>query len=73
MHPTAELFTEKAWAAVVDAQQRAQQARQQLHRPPGQSPGRQVQPCTHQATSCEPRALQKALALVKFIFSVLQK
>ncbi|MFM7733015.1 MAG: ATP-dependent chaperone ClpB [Cyanobium sp.] len=29
MHPTAELFTEKAWAAVVDAQQRAQQARQQ--------------------------------------------
>jgi ATP-dependent Clp protease ATP-binding subunit ClpB len=29
MHPTAELFTEKAWAAVVEAQQRAQQARQQ--------------------------------------------
>jgi ATP-dependent Clp protease ATP-binding subunit ClpB len=29
MNPTAELFTEKAWAAVVDAQQRAQQARQQ--------------------------------------------
>ncbi len=29
MHPTAELFTEKGWAAVVDAQQRAQQARQQ--------------------------------------------
>jgi ATP-dependent Clp protease ATP-binding subunit ClpB len=29
MHPTAEQFTEKAWAAVVDAQQRAQQARQQ--------------------------------------------
>ena len=29
MHPTAELFTEKAWAAIVDAQQRAQQARQQ--------------------------------------------
>ena len=29
MHPTAELFTEKAWASIVDAQQRAQQARQQ--------------------------------------------
>ncbi|MEB3255199.1 MAG: ATP-dependent chaperone ClpB [Synechococcaceae cyanobacterium] len=29
MHPTAELFTEKAWAAIVDAQQRAQLARQQ--------------------------------------------
>jgi len=29
MHPTAELFTEKAWAAVVDAQQRAQRAHQQ--------------------------------------------
>jgi ATP-dependent Clp protease ATP-binding subunit ClpB len=29
MNPTAELFTEKAWAAVVDAQQRAQQAKQQ--------------------------------------------
>ena len=29
MHPTAELFTEKAWAAVVAAQQLAQQRRQQ--------------------------------------------
>jgi ATP-dependent Clp protease ATP-binding subunit ClpB len=29
MHPTAELFTEKAWAAVVNAQQLAQQRRQQ--------------------------------------------
>ncbi|MFN9071091.1 MAG: ATP-dependent chaperone ClpB [Cyanobacteriota bacterium] len=29
MHPTAELFTEKAWAAVVAAQQLAQQKRQQ--------------------------------------------
>jgi len=29
MHPTAELFTEKAWAAVVGAQQLAQQKRQQ--------------------------------------------
>ncbi|MFN7899229.1 MAG: ATP-dependent chaperone ClpB [Synechococcaceae cyanobacterium] len=29
MHPTAELFTEKAWAAVVNAQQQAQQRRQQ--------------------------------------------
>ncbi|MFN7819156.1 MAG: ATP-dependent chaperone ClpB [Cyanobacteriota bacterium] len=29
MHPTAELFTEKAWAAVVAAQQAAQQKRQQ--------------------------------------------
>ncbi|MFN9623015.1 MAG: Clp protease N-terminal domain-containing protein, partial [Cyanobacteriota bacterium] len=29
MHPTAELFTEKAWAAVVAAQQGAQQKRQQ--------------------------------------------
>ncbi|MEB3159717.1 MAG: ATP-dependent chaperone ClpB [Synechococcus sp.] len=29
MHPTAELFTEKAWAAVVAAQQLAQQNRQQ--------------------------------------------
>ncbi|MEB3259953.1 MAG: ATP-dependent chaperone ClpB [Cyanobacteriota bacterium] len=29
MHPTAELFTEKAWAAVVTAQQLAQQKRQQ--------------------------------------------
>ena len=25
MHPTAELFTEKAWAAIVAAQQLAQQ------------------------------------------------
>ena len=29
MHPTAELFTEKAWAAIVAAQQLAQQRRQQ--------------------------------------------
>ena len=29
MHPTAELFTEKAWAAVVASQQLAQQRRQQ--------------------------------------------
>ncbi|MGA1003293.1 ATP-dependent chaperone ClpB [Vulcanococcus sp.] len=29
MHPTAELFTEKAWASVVAAQQLAQQRRQQ--------------------------------------------
>ena len=29
MHPTAELFTEKAWAAIVAAQQLAQQKRQQ--------------------------------------------
>jgi len=29
MHPTAELFTEKAWAAIVTAQQLAQQKRQQ--------------------------------------------
>ena len=29
MHPTAELFTEKAWSAVVSAQQLAQQKRQQ--------------------------------------------
>ncbi|MFN5194258.1 MAG: ATP-dependent chaperone ClpB [Cyanobacteriota bacterium] len=29
MHPTAELFTEKAWAAIVGAQQLAQQKRQQ--------------------------------------------
>jgi len=29
MHPTAELFTEKAWASVVGAQQLAQQKRQQ--------------------------------------------
>ena len=29
MHPTAELFTEKAWAAIVSAQQLAQQRRQQ--------------------------------------------
>ena len=29
MHPTADLFTEKAWAAVVAAQQLAQQKRQQ--------------------------------------------
>ena len=29
MHPTAELFTEKAWGAVVAAQQLAQQKRQQ--------------------------------------------
>jgi ATP-dependent Clp protease ATP-binding subunit ClpB len=29
MHPTAELFTEKAWASVVAAQQLAQQKRQQ--------------------------------------------
>ena len=29
MHPTAELFTEKAWGAVVAAQQLAQQRRQQ--------------------------------------------
>ena len=29
MHPTAERFTEKAWAAVVNAQQLAQQRRQQ--------------------------------------------
>ena len=29
MHPTAELFTEKAWSAVVGAQQLAQQKRQQ--------------------------------------------
>jgi ATP-dependent Clp protease ATP-binding subunit ClpB len=29
MHPTAELFTEKAWAAVVASQQLAQQKRQQ--------------------------------------------
>ncbi|MCX5931410.1 MAG: Clp protease N-terminal domain-containing protein, partial [Cyanobacteria bacterium] len=29
MHPTAEAFTEKAWAAVVAAQQLAQQRRQQ--------------------------------------------
>ena len=29
MHPTAEVFTEKAWAAVVAAQQLAQQSRQQ--------------------------------------------
>jgi hypothetical protein len=29
MHPTAELFTEKAWAAVVAAQQLAQQKRKQ--------------------------------------------
>jgi ATP-dependent Clp protease ATP-binding subunit ClpB len=29
MHPTAELFTEKAWATVVAAQQMAQQKRQQ--------------------------------------------
>ena len=29
MHPTAELFTEKAWGAIVAAQQLAQQRRQQ--------------------------------------------
>ena len=29
MNPTAELFTEKAWGAVVGAQQLAQQKRQQ--------------------------------------------
>jgi ATP-dependent Clp protease ATP-binding subunit ClpB len=29
MHPTAELFTEKAWASIVSAQQLAQQKRQQ--------------------------------------------
>jgi ATP-dependent Clp protease ATP-binding subunit ClpB len=29
MHPTAELFTEKAWGAIVSAQQLAQQKRQQ--------------------------------------------
>ena len=29
MHPTAEVFTEKAWAAVVATQQLAQQRRQQ--------------------------------------------
>ena len=29
MHPTAEAFTEKAWAAIVAAQQLAQQRRQQ--------------------------------------------
>ncbi|MFN7741263.1 MAG: Clp protease N-terminal domain-containing protein, partial [Cyanobacteriota bacterium] len=29
MHPTAELFTENAWGAVVGAQQLAQQKRQQ--------------------------------------------
>jgi len=29
MHPTAELFTEKAWGAVVASQQLAQQRRQQ--------------------------------------------
>ena len=29
MHPTAELFTEKAWAVIVAAQQLAQQRRQQ--------------------------------------------
>ena len=29
MHPTAELFTEKAWAAIVSSQQLAQQRRQQ--------------------------------------------
>ncbi|MEB3332982.1 MAG: Clp protease N-terminal domain-containing protein, partial [Synechococcaceae cyanobacterium] len=29
MHPTAELFTENAWAAIVATQQLAQQRRQQ--------------------------------------------
>ena len=29
MHPTADLFTEKAWGAIVAAQQLAQQKRQQ--------------------------------------------
>ena len=29
MHPTAELFTEKAWGVIVSAQQLAQQRRQQ--------------------------------------------
>lgn len=29
MHPTAELFTEKAWSAIVAAQQLTQQRRQQ--------------------------------------------